>query len=260
MDTVVPMTERPARSDVGARIIGLIDLTDLDDAHSSDGLATLVERAVECAVPAVCIWPEFVGDVDGRLRATGSRSRCRIATVVNFPDGDGSIDDVDAETRRALDDGADEIDLVLPYRPLASGDAETARAMVETIAKLAHSRTGPFGEPVLSKVILETGELSAADIATAARLAVDAGADFLKTSTGKTPVSATLPAFELLLDAVEIAARSGRTVGVKPSGGIRTVAEAARYLDVVGRRFGPDWATPRTFRFGASSLLDDAIG
>jgi len=106
-------------------------------------------------------------------------------------------------------------------------------------------------------VILETGELKEpALIETASRLAIEAGADFIKTSTGKTPVSATPEAAEIMLKAIEA---SGRAVGLKPSGGIRTLADAKLYLDLADRIMGPGWATPRTFRIGASSVYDALI-
>ena len=239
------------------RVISLIDLTDLNDAHVPDGLATLVERAIEHGVPAVCVWPEFVPRVAASLDALDHRGTCLIATVVNFPSGDQPVAAVATTTRDALDAGADEIDLVLPYRSLIDGDVEAARSMVATIADVVHACTGRSGARAELKVILETGELVEPElITTAAELAVGAGADFIKTSTGKTPVSATTTALSLMVDVV---ASADRTIGLKPSGGIRTVAEAVEYLAIVDERLGSGWATPATFRFGASSLLDDAI-
>jgi len=241
----------------GTRVIELIDLTDLNDAHAPDGLADLVERAVEHGVPAVCVWPEFVADVASMLDDSGDTGGCLIATVVNFPSGDAPVDDVVAETARALADGADEIDVVLPYRAVLAGDTGTASMMIERVAAVVHGATGRSSRPAELKVILETGELVADEaVAGAARLAIDAGADFIKTSTGKTAVSATPRAVERMVDVI---ATAERTVGLKPSGGIRTVAEALRYLAIVDQRLGSGWATPATFRFGASSLLDDAI-
>jgi deoxyribose-phosphate aldolase len=252
-----PTAERdPASARDAQRVMSLIDLTDLNDAHAPDALDGLVERALEFGVPAVCVWPEFVGRVAALLDADSTRT-CLIATVVNFPGGGTDIDAVVAETQGALADGADEIDLVVPYRAYLAGDDATATAMVERIAEVVHAATGRSGRPAELKVILETGELVDEEaILGAAQLAVAAGADFIKTSTGKTAVSATLPAVERMIDVV---AAADHTVGLKPSGGIRTVDEAMQYLDLVDRRLGAGWATPATFRFGASSLLDDAI-
>lgn len=240
-----------------ARVISLIDLTDLNDAHVPDALGGLVDRALEFGVPAVCVWPEFVETVAALLDAGSDRGSCLIATVVNFPAGGTDIDAVVAETSDALAAGADEIDLVLPYRAYLAGDAAVASNMVERIAGVVHGATGRSGRPAELKVILETGELGDDDaVLGAARLAVAAGADFIKTSTGKTPVSATLRGLELM---IEVVAAADRSVGLKPSGGIRTVDQASHYLDLVDDRLGEEWARPDTFRFGASSLLDDAV-
>ena len=196
----------------------MIDLTDLNDRHDRSGLDDLVTNALAHGVAAVCVWPEFVGEIDSRLRGLGHRQALHIATVVNFPSGEADVDDVRAETEAALVAGADEIDLVAPYRALAAGDLDAVRSIVSTIASAVHAVDGHL------KVILETGELSDLDlIRTASRLAVESGADFIKSSTGKTSVSATIPAFIRML---EVAATADRTIGLKPSGGIRTVAEA----------------------------------
>ncbi len=229
------------------RIISLIDLTDLDDAHRADGIGALVQRALEHRTAAVCVWPEFVERV---VNGRGTEDLA-VATVVDFPSGTSAVDTVVAETATAIHDGADEIDLVLPYRSLLAGDEEIARRMVETIAGVAHRSERHL------KVILETGELSDADmIRRASRIAVGAGADFLKTSTGKTSTGATIESVDAMIDVV---VETGGRVGLKPSGGIRTLDDAAGYLELVDRRLGSDWATPATFRFGASGLLDAAL-
>jgi deoxyribose-phosphate aldolase len=239
------------------RVIALLDLTDLDNHHRPDGIDTLVHRAVAHRTAAICVWPEFVRPVrellaEAALSAVdGYHHVTRIATVVNFPAGDSTIGAVRAETRLALADGADEIDLVLPYRALLAGDVDRPTAMVSAIAEVVH------GQDRHVKVILETGELVDLEVVRAAsRLAIECGADFIKTSTGKTPTSATLDAVEVMIDMI---IDTGGTVGLKPSGGIRTVVDAIGYLDLVDRKLGATWATPETFRFGASSLLDDAL-
>lgn len=156
-----------------------------------------------------------------------------------------------AETLATLADGADEIDLVLPYRALMRGDAQSALAMVGAVRAACAGR--------LLKVILETGELEDPDlIAQASRLSLEAGADFIKTSTGKTAVSATLPAAEIMLDAIR--ARGGdRPAGLKVSGGLRRVEDAAAYLALADRMMGPDWVSPNTFRIGASALRAELV-
>jgi deoxyribose-phosphate aldolase len=172
----------------------------------------------------------------------------RIATVVNFPSGDEPTDAVVAVTTQAIADGADEIDLVLPYRALANGRRDTAAAMVDAVRAVVPADSHRL------KVILETGELADTDlIREAADLAVAHGADFIKTSTGKTPHSASLEATEVMLGVI---AGTDRAVGLKPSGGIRTTTDATAYLEQADRVMGAAWATPATFRFGASGLLD----
>jgi deoxyribose-phosphate aldolase len=239
-------------SSVAARVIGLIDLTNLSDDCSENDVVELCSRAhgPHGNVAAVCVWPRYVSRAVRELTATD----VRVATVVNFPHGRDSVDQVVDSVKRCVADGADEIDLVIPYEKFRdSSDDEGDRAVVHMVAKVKES----LPENRLLKVILETGELRDRDLVDrAARLAVASGADFIKTSTGKTPVSATPEAVETMLSVLRESPRIDRRVGIKPSGGIRTVDEAARYLAMADRIMGPDWATPETFRFGASGLLD----
>jgi deoxyribose-phosphate aldolase len=231
------------RRSAALRAIGLIDLTDLADDHSPDGIDELCRRAREHRTAAVCVWPDFVATCAAQLAGSG----VRVATVVNFPSGDEPVDEVVASTRAALLDGADEIDVVLPYRAFLAGDEARAAAMVEVITDLVDA-------PGIVKVILETGAFPTGEsISAAARLAIGAGADFVKTSTGKIPAGASLDAAAAML--AEIAA-ADRTIGLKPSGGIRTFDEAMAYVQLADSVMGEGWATPATFRFGASGLLD----
>ncbi|WP_342151401.1 deoxyribose-phosphate aldolase [Methylorubrum sp. SB2] len=235
----------PLPQDVAARAIALLDLTDLSEGSTEEAVRGLCERAQRHAVAAVCVWPRFVAGAAQALAGSG----VRIATVVNFPDGGEDVAGTVAETRATIEDGADEIDLVLPYRALLRGDSETARAMVAAVREACGAKG--------LKVILETGMLPDTETVTqASRLALEAGADFLKTSTGKTPVSATPEAAEAMLLAIR---ENGGRVGLKVSGGLRRVEDAARYLALADRIMGPDWVSPDTFRIGASSLLDDLI-
>lgn len=221
--------------------ISLVDLTDLDDDSDAASIDTLCARAVEHHTAAVCVWPDFVARAHDRIHDSG----VRVATVVNFPTGDERIFAVELLADRVLDDGADEVDLVLPYRAFLAGDVGRAEAMVRAIRAVTADRAH-------LKVILETGELvDPAAIRAAADLAIGAGADFVKTSTGKSPVSATPGAVEVMLDAIVAADRG---VGIKPSGGIRTADDAELYLSAAEARLGPVDAS--SFRFGASGLLD----
>ncbi|MGX1744195.1 deoxyribose-phosphate aldolase [Bosea sp. NPDC055353] len=229
-------------ADLARRALALLDLTDLADDATEEGTRDLCRRAVSGPVPvaAICLWPRFVATA----RAELGDGPVRIATVVNFPDGDTPIAPAMRETEEALAAGADEIDLVLPWRAVLAGQTTAATAMVRNVKSLCGERR--------LKVILETGEYPNLDkVRTTAELAIAAGADFIKTSTGKTANSASIPAARVMLSVI---AEMGRPVGLKPSGGIRTLADATRYLDLADAIMGEDWATPTTFRFGASGL------
>ena len=222
------------------RALALLDLTDLGDACTATQVDALCRDAKAGGVAAICVWPQFVHHA-ARLLAGGP---VRIATVINFPGGGGDVERAVDDTAEALRDGAHEIDLVLPYRAFLRGDAETARLMVEAVREACPAAG--------LKVILETGELQSREaIAAASRLALAAGADFVKTSTGKSPVSATVAAAETMLHAIREAGRGG----LKVSGGLRTLGDAASYLALADRIMGPDWVHPATFRLGASSLF-----
>ncbi len=228
---------------LAARALALLDLTDLSEQANEAGIVQLCAKAVlpQGHVAAICIWPSFVS-VARRVLREGSP--VKIATVVNFPAGGTHVQRVVGDIAEALDDGADEIDLVFPYKAFLMGDADIAQDMVAE-AKAA------CGDKLL-KVILETGEYpDKASIEAASRIAIAGGADFIKTSTGKSKTSATPAAAETML---RVIAETGRPVGLKPSGGIRTLADAKTYLDLADTIMGPEWATPSTFRFGASGL------
>jgi deoxyribose-phosphate aldolase len=241
--TVEPVNERADRA---RRAIGLIDLTDLADDHAPDGIDELCRRAHTHGTAAVCVWPEYVRRCAELLEGCD----VRVATVVNFPSGDESIDDVVAMTRTALADGADDIDLVLPYHGFLAGDSTQAADMVAAIARLVEA-------PALLKVILETGAYPDTEsVGAAARLAIANGADFVKTSTGKIAQGASLDAARAMLGEIAAATAKGRTVGLKPSGGIRSYDDAMDYLGLADEVMGEGWATPETFRYGASGVLD----
>ena len=234
------MTESEAGA-VARRALPLLDLTDLGETCTEPRIDALCRDAKRGGVAAICVWPRFIEQGARALAGTG----IRIATVINFPDGGEDCARATDDTAEALRDGADEIDLVLPYRALLRGEAAIARDMVEAVRDTCGS--------AILKVILETGELADPDrIREASRIALEAGADFLKTSTGKSAVSATPEAAEAMLE--EIRAR-GRPAGLKVSGGLRSIADAATYLALADRLMGPAWVSPKTFRLGASSLF-----
>jgi deoxyribose-phosphate aldolase len=243
------MTLEVGNRQLASLALSLLDLTDLGDDCTPEAIEALCTRArtPHGSVAAICIWPRFVAKARAIL---GPASPIRIATVVNFPSGNGTLADVVAETEQAIADGADEIDLVIPYQALMTGDEDAVRRMVAAVRNAC-------GGTTLLKTILETGELKERGlIRSASHLAIQGGADFIKTSTGKVAVNATLEAADIMLTAIR---ESGRRVGFKPAGGVRTVADARLYLTLAATIHGPDWIMPSTFRFGASGLLGDIL-
>ena len=233
---------------VALRAIPLIDLTDLSDDGTPARMDALVARALALPMPvaALCVWPAFVA----QARAALGPSSIKLATVVNFPQGGEDVAAACAQTQAALADGADEIDLVLPWRALVAGRDDMARNMVRGVARA-------LSPAAQLKVIIESGELpDARMIARASRLAIDEGANFIKTSTGKTAVSATPGAARIMLGVIR---EAGANVGFKASGGLRTLAQAREYLALADEILGSDFVSPAHFRFGASSLLDPLL-
>lgn len=242
------MTEASNRQ-IASLALTLLDLTDLSDTCTPADIETLCADAHTPYGPtaAICIWPRFVRQARGLL---GPENPVRIATVVNFPQGDLTVDAVVTETLDAIADGADEIDLVIPYRALMEGDEQAVRTMISAVRAVC-------APPIVLKAILETGELKERDlIRNASHIAIREGADFLKTSTGTSQVNATLEAADIMLTCMR---ESGRKVGFKPSGGVQSVAEARLYINLADTIQGADWVMPSTFRFGASSLLKNIL-
>lgn len=233
-----------AETALARRLIGLLDLTSLNDAHDDD-MEALCARALSVTPrpAAVCVWPEFTAACAPRLKGSG----VALAVVANFPDGQGEPEAVEAEVIAALTAGAEEIDLVWDWRAWQEGRRREAAALVERIALLTR------GQAKL-KVILESGSFEGrGDLPEAARACLDAGADFLKTSTGKSAKGASPEAARILLEAI---AERGGTAGFKASGGVRSLEDAALYLDLAKSLLGEGWADTAHFRIGASSLLD----
>ena len=232
-----------------AKILSLLDLTSLNDNDTPAVIDTLCDNATQSIgkVAAVCVYPQFVAQSRARLPES---SGINVATVVNFPTGDEPLADVLAQTQQALADGANEIDLVFPYKALQQGNAAAGEEMCSQIATLVHQHAGSL------KVILETGALSPEHIAQAAQIAIAAGADFLKTSTGKIAHGASLEASAILLAQI---AQAKQPVGLKISGGVRDIATAQAYIAQAAAKMGADWVQPENFRIGASSLLKELV-
>jgi deoxyribose-phosphate aldolase len=236
---------------VARRIVSVMDLTSLNETDDEAAILRLSRLAVSKAgtVAAVCTWPRFITVARNALRGTG----VRMAAVANFPAGAASVEQAAAETAAAIADGADEVDVVFPYRALLAGNAAAGLALVRRCR-------GACGDRALLKVILESGQLGSLDLLRrAADIAVAGGAHFLKTSTGKTLPGATPEAAAVLLEVIAQSRDRGSAVGLKVSGGIRTFAAARDFLDQYERRFGSGSATPASFRIGASTLIGDLL-
>lgn len=229
------------------RALNLMDLTTLNDDDTDQKVIDLCRKAKSPAglTAAVCIYPRFIPIARKTLREIGATD-VRIATVTNFPHGNDDIEIAVAETRAAVAYGADEVDVVFPYRAFMAGNEQIGFDLVKACKEAC-------GAKVLLKVIIETGELKEeALIRRASEICIDAGADFIKTSTGKVPVNATLEAARIMMEVIKA---KNPNVGFKPAGGVKDAAVAGQYLAMAEELLGSDWVSARTFRFGASSLL-----
>ncbi|MFI9462046.1 deoxyribose-phosphate aldolase [Streptomyces xiamenensis] len=238
--------------------ISMIDLTTLEGADTPGKVRSLCAKGArpepsDPGVPqvaAICVYPDMVNIAKEALAGTP----LKVASVATaFPAGRAALPVKLADTRDAVAAGADEVDMVIDRGAFLSG------RYLKVFEEIAAVREA--AGPAHLKVILENGELSTYDnIRRASWLAMLAGADFIKTSTGKVSVNATLPNTLLMLEAVrDFRAATGRQIGVKPAGGIRTTKDAIKYLVLVNETAGPDWLSPDWFRLGASSLLNDLL-
>jgi deoxyribose-phosphate aldolase len=247
--------------------ISMIDLTTLEGQDTPGKVRALCAKArrpdpadpTTPAVAAVCVYPDLANVAAAELKGTG----IHVASVATaFPSGRTSLDVKLADVKYAVAAGADEVDMVIDRGAFLAG--EYLRVFDEiTAVKQACGPAGTAGQGGSAhlKVILETGELVTLDnVRRASWLAMLAGADFIKTSTGKVSPAATLPVTLVMLEAVrDFRTEYGRQIGVKPAGGIRTAKDALRYLVLVNETAGEDWLDPDWFRFGASSLLNDLL-
>ncbi len=228
--------------------LACLDYTRLNELDSEQDIhAFLAQLSASQPRPAaICVYPQWLEYVR-KYVDTHFNWPLALATVTNFPSGSQPLEKVLAQTQEALSQGANEVDLVLPYKALIDGDEELALRYVQESKALCANNAK-------LKVIIESGELPLNLVAKAARIAIKGGADFVKTSTGKVPVNATLEAVEVILDEIQL---SGKAVGVKVSGGVKTLAQAQQYLQLAVAKMGGAWVTPVNFRFGASALLDE---
>jgi deoxyribose-phosphate aldolase len=238
--------------------IRCMDLTTLEGADTPGKVAALCSKAVRPdptdrqipSVAAVCVYPNLVPIAIERLRGSG----VKVASVATaFPSGQSPLEAKLDEVRWVVEQGADEVDMVIDRGAFLSGRYAKVYDEVVRVKEAC-------GDAHL-KVILETGELGTYDnVRRASLLAMAAGADFIKTSTGKLPSAATLPVALVMLEAIrDVHEETGRIVGFKPAGGIRNAKQAVQHLVLVHETLGPDWLTPDLYRLGASSLLNDVL-
>ena len=235
--------------------IRCMDLTTLEGKDSAGRVRSLCAKAARPApgvpsVAAVCVYPNFVRTAKDALRGT----TVKVASVATaFPSGLSSLSVKLEDTAAAIAAGADEIDMVIDRGALLAGDEQKVHDEIVAVKNVCGG--------VHLKVILETGELGSYDlIRRASDLALDAGADFIKTSTGKIGTNATFPTAVTMAEAIrDYARRTGRRAGLKVAGGVKNTKIALTYLVIIKETLGEGWLTPDLFRIGASSLLDDLL-
>ncbi len=239
--------------------ISMMDLTTLEGKDTPGKVAYLCRKALQpidakYGVPscgAVCVYPNMVRSARKFL---GENSPVHVASVATgFPSGQFPLRTRLEETRRAVGDGADEIDMVINRGAFLTGDHAKVSDEIAAVKEACG--------PAHLKVILETGELVTYDnVRIASQIAMEAGADFIKTSTGKVNPAATMPVTLVMLEAIrDYFFATGIRIGMKPAGGIRTSKQALAYLVMVKETLGDDWLTPDLFRFGASTLVNDVL-
>ncbi|MHA2938580.1 deoxyribose-phosphate aldolase [Vibrio sp. RC27] len=238
---------------VAQQALTLMDLTTLNSDDTDERVIALCQSAKTPygTTAAICIYPQFIEVAKAALAELGSVD-IKIATVTNFPHGNADVDVAVAETTAAVKAGADEVDVVFPYRALIAGDKDIGFELVSQCKKAC-------GDNVQLKVIIEVGELKTeALVKQASRISIEAGADFIKTSTGKVAVNAT-PEFARMMLEVISEYRDTHTVGFKAAGGVKSAEDARIYMDMAQELMGKEFVVPRFFRFGASSLLNNLL-
>lgn len=242
--------------------ISMVDLTTLEGADTPGKVRSLCAKALrpdpnDLTVPhvgAICVYNDMVKVARDYLDSIGGQSIPVAAVSTAFPSGRASMEVKLRDTGDAIESGASEIDMVIDRGAFLSGKFGSVFDEIREIKALC-------GEKAHLKVILETGELATYDnVRKASYLAMLAGADFIKTSTGKVSPAATPPVVLVMLEAVrDFFALTGKKIGVKPAGGIRTTKDAIKQLVLVNETTGPEWLTPKLFRIGASALLNDLL-
>lgn len=225
----------------------LIDLTSLNENDNEDTIINLCKKANNSlgSVASVCIYKQFIPTAKSYLKTFN----IPITSVINFPNGKWDIKATLAELDETLKLGADEVDVVFPYQLIFQEKLRDAEFFIKEVKQNCPNN--------ILKVILESGELkNEDDIRLASKIAIHAGANFLKTSTGKVKINATLSATQCMLEEIK---KSKQNIGFKASGGIKTFKESLNYLELTKQIMGEKYINKTTFRFGASSLLEDLL-
>jgi deoxyribose-phosphate aldolase len=242
-DHIRSIRQSPATKEELKLALSLIDLTSLEGKDNEKKISDLCVKAKKFGTAAVCVYPTLVASAKKYLSGT----TIRVASVAGaFPSGQSPLNIRLEEARFAIEQGADEIDMVISRGKFIEGNFNTVKEEISAFRKTCKGIT--------LKVILETGELiTQENILKASRIAIDEGADFIKTSTGKIPVNATLESACAMLLAIK---ESGTKTGIKPSGGISEGGTAVSYLRLTENILGKSWLNPKRFRFGASRLAE----
>jgi deoxyribose-phosphate aldolase len=230
------------------RYLPYLDLTRLNENDTDASTQALCEKAmaVDGGIAAVCIQPHCVS----AARAYLKNAPIKLASVANFPSGEAGLEHTLEHIKNIIHQGADEIDVVMPYTHYLAGDKNYVFSFLNACRESCSNKT--------LKVILETGALiTHSNIVDAATIAIECGANFIKTSTGKIKKGATIEAVKAMLVAIQ--AQPQQNVGIKISGGIRSIEIAEDYYRLIEKTMGNDWITPETFRIGSSGLLDEIL-
>ena len=259
LEKIGPQARRNCRTEVYKRCFGCIDLTSLGATDSRRSIGEFTRKAIELprhfpqagSVASICVYPVFVETVG---LAAGDSKMAITSVSGGFPSSQTYLEVKMLETAMAIENGADEIDIVISIGEMLDGEYDLAGNEIETLR-------AEIGDDAILKVILESGTLSDPElIQKAATIAMEAGADFIKTSTGKNGIAATPEAAVAMCLAIsQFAKKTGRKVGFKAAGGISTAESAALYYSIVEEILGEEWLTPERFRIGASSLANNLL-
>ena len=259
LEKIGPQARRNCRTEVYKRCFGCIDLTSLGATDSRRSIGEFTRKAIELprhfpeagSVASICVYPVFVETVG---LAAGDSKMAITSVSGGFPSSQTYLEVKMLETAMAIENGADEIDIVISIGEMLDGEYDLAGNEIETLR-------AEIGDDAILKVILESGTLSDPElIHKAATIAMEAGADFIKTSTGKNGIAATPEAAVAMCLAIrQFAEKTGRKMGFKAAGGISTAESAALYYSIVEEILGEEWLTPERFRIGASSLANNLL-